>query len=107
LTPDLAAGADQPRFLGRVGGYINTSAVSPDNLECVDEDEHCRQTSLVHRAQLRATQEAWQSASRKIDSAVDEFEKTADPGIRPGLRHLRRATRRVGHQVERLEPLDD
>jgi hypothetical protein len=98
---------DRPRYLGRVGGYVETSAAAVDRLECVDVDTQRRLSQRARLDELRRTREAWASTEAVVEGAVGVFAEVADPRLRPGLRGLEKAVRRLGHMVDRLEPLDD
>jgi hypothetical protein len=93
---------DRPRFLGKHLGYVATSAIAIDNLECVDEAEQRRQTQLANRRDRLRLRRDWQETHRKIDPALNEFAAVARtvPKIHRELGHVHRAIRRLDRELE-------
>ena len=101
------ADLDEPRFLAPVSGYVPSSARAIDPLEAVPSAYQRELSQRARLDELRRTQEAWGRAEVIVGDAIAAFEQVADPRLRPGLRGLQKAARRLGHMVDRLEPLDD
>jgi hypothetical protein len=98
---------DRPRYLGRVGGYVETTATAIDPVECVDADYQRELSQRARLDELRRTREAWTTAEEVFEGAIGAFEAVADPRVRPAVRALRKARRRVARAVEALEPIDE
>jgi hypothetical protein len=103
------ADVDEPRFLGPVLGYVRESARAVDQLEAVSAGYQQALSQRARLDELRRTREAWATTQEIVEVAIAGFAQIADPRLRPGLRGLQKAARRLGHAVERLElqPLDD
>jgi hypothetical protein len=93
---------DQPRFLAKGLGYVDSAARAMDRVECVDEDEQARQTAAAHRAWEREQRRAWGQARREILAGVERFKANGHPD-KPLLRDLhlieygtRKLDRRLG-----------
>lgn len=101
------AGVDQPRFVARVAGYIASSARAVDPLEAVSADYQREISRRARVREVRETREAWTAAEQIVEGAIAGFAEVADPRLRPAVRGLEKARRRLGHAVAQLEPLDD
>jgi hypothetical protein len=89
---------DEPRFLARGPGYVRSSTIAMDGLECVDEGEQTRQTRQARLGRERQQREAWQRARGQIGSAIARFEEEAHPD-----RRLRQAMHMIGAGVGRVD----
>jgi hypothetical protein len=101
------ADVDEPRFLAPVAGYVRESARAVDQLEAVSAVYQRELSQRARLDELRRTRQAWATTEVTVEAAIAGFEKVADPRLRPGLRALRKARRRVARAVEALEPIDE
>jgi hypothetical protein len=94
---------DQPRFLARGLGYVASSAIAMDKLECVDSQEQDRQTTLAHRVWQRMMQRRWGTAAQTINGAIEDFSAAGvDRHVARELRTITRGVRRVSQRLEEL-----
>jgi hypothetical protein len=95
------AAAPPPRYLGRVAGYVNSSAVAMDPLEAVTTAEQARQTADAHRRWQQDQSRAWGRARHEILAGVEHFKASGHPDKRTlnDLRAVERATARISARL--------
>jgi hypothetical protein len=97
------ASVDKPRYLARGAGYVRSTVVAMDKLECVDAQEQDRQTTLAHRAWQRMMQRRWGKAAQTINGAIEDFSAAGvDQRVARDLRTITRGVRRVSQRLDEL-----
>jgi hypothetical protein len=93
--------ADEPRYLARGLGYVDSSARAMDKLECVDELEQSRQTLAAHRRWESEQRRAWGTARRRISIAVETFKRDGhpDPRLLSDVHVIQRQVERVDRRL--------
>jgi hypothetical protein len=100
------ADVDKPRYIAAIG-YTHNVRAAIDKLEAVPADFQRELSQRARLDELRRTREAWSSTITSVEAALSAFAQVADPRLGPGVRGVQKGLRRLGHQVDRLEPLDD
>ena len=100
---DPGMGDDQPRYLARTVGYVDSSAIAMDKLECIDEEEQRRVTDDAHRRWRLQQQREWGKAKREILAGVERFRSNGHPDRRTmsDLRAVQRVTARIDARLTR------
>ena len=88
---------DQPRYLARTVGYVDSSAIAMDKLECIDEEEQRRVTDDAHRRWRLQQQREWGKARHTILLGVERFKASgfSDRRTMSDLRAVQRVTARI------------
>jgi hypothetical protein len=95
---------DEPRFLGRTHGYVNSSAIAADRLEAVRPEEQKAMTRAAHLRWRQMMRRRWGMAARVITAEVDSFAAAGvDRRVARDLRVIERDVQRVSQRLDQLD----
>ena len=93
-------GDDQPRYLARTVGYVDSSAIAMDRLEAIDEEEQVRQTAAARRQREQQQRQQWQQARHHLIDGVRIVRASPMPKkIISTMRVVERAIARVDTEL--------
>jgi hypothetical protein len=97
----VAGASDRGRYLSRQLGYVNTSAIAMDGLECIGPEEQRRQTDDAHRRWKHEQARVWGQAKTEILSGIAGFQANGHPDRRTesDLRAMVRLTSRIDARI--------